>query len=198
MEKIAILILAAGASSRMGGADKLLQEVEDKPLLQVICARAMATGMPVFIALPGPDHPRARLVGDARPVWVPEAAEGMAASIRRGVAALPNEMAAVMILPADMPEISQADLERMQTAFRGAAAGAILRATDETGRAGHPVIFPRDHFDELLGLKGDSGARAILAEHAARVELIGLPGRHATIDLDTPEDWADWRGGKLR
>lgn len=191
----AILILAAGASSRMRGGDKLLEQVAGRPLLRLMLERAVAAGAgPVLCTLPGPDHPRrACLDGLAvTPVLVPDASEGMGASIRAGVSALPDGCDAVMILPADLPELVTPDLHHMLTAWRDSP-HAILRATDQTGREGHPVIFPADLFPALIRCHGDAGARDVLRAHAERIIRIPLPGRHATTDLDTPEDWAAWR-----
>ena len=118
MTSIAILLLAAGASSRMKGRDKLMEEVDGQPLLTLMCRRAALTGLPVYVTLPGPSHPRAAATGDAIQVPVPDAAEGMSASIRRGTAALPDDTQAVMILPADMPEINGAGHAAPRSAFR--------------------------------------------------------------------------------
>ncbi len=196
MSNTAILLLAAGASSRMGGADKLLQPVAGQALLARMLARAEATGRPVLVALPGPGHARAAILGDsgACPVWVANAAEGMAASIRAGIAALPEGCTGVMILPADMPELTAEDLAIMLDAFDTAPPPRpILRATDARGVPGHPVVFPPDLFAALRDLRGDAGARGVIAAHRARLRLLPLPGRHATTDLDTPEDWVRWR-----
>ena len=65
-----------------------------------------------------------------------------------------------------------------------------LRATDSNGQAGHPVIFPARLFGAMAQLSGDRGARAILADED--VVWLSLPGRRATLDLDTPEAWAEW------
>lgn len=199
MDDTAILLLAAGASARMGNTDKLLQPVDDRPLLARMAARAAATGRPVLVALPGPAHPRAAAIAGsgARPVWVTDAAEGMAASIRAGVAALPDRCAGAMILPADMPDLTTGDLAAMLDAYDSAPPPRpILRATDARGVPGHPVVFPPDLFDALRELHGDTGARGVVAAHRDRLRLLPLPGGHATTDLDTPADWARWRARK--
>ncbi|MBY6138140.1 nucleotidyltransferase family protein [Leisingera daeponensis] len=190
MTAIAILLLAAGASSRMQGRDKLLEDVDGLPLLSLMCRRAALTGLPVYITLPGLSHPRATATGDAIQVPVPDAAEGMAASIRRGTAALPEGTEAVMILPADMPEITAQDMLQLAAQFHGPDS-PILRATAVDGTPGHPVLFPQRCFAALKSLGGDQGARSILT--AETVRTVPLPGRHALTDLDTPEDWAAWR-----
>ncbi|KIC11224.1 4-diphosphocytidyl-2C-methyl-D-erythritol synthase [Leisingera sp. ANG-M1] len=190
MTAIAILLLAAGASSRMQGRDKLLEDLDGQPLLTLICRRAALTGLPVYVTLPGIAHPRAIATGTAAQVPVPDAKDGMSASIRRGVAALPKEAEAAMILPADMPEIETQDLLHIAAHF-GGEDSPVLRATAANGTPGHPVLFPRRCFGALQNLSGDQGARSILKNET--VQTIPLPGRHALTDLDTPEDWAAWR-----
>lgn len=191
----AILILAAGASSRMRGGDKLLEGVAGQPLLRLMALRALAVAKgTVFCTLPGPAHPRSACLDGlaVTPVFVADACEGMGASIRAGIAALPADCPAVMILPADMPELTADDLTTMLLAHQTAPA-AILRAVDCDGTTGHPVIFPADLFPALATCRGDTGARDVLRQHQGRVILVSLPDRHATTDLDTPEDWAAWR-----
>lgn len=175
--------------------DKLLEPVAGMPLLTLVLERAFATESPVYVCLPSRDHPRARLLDHiAKPVWVPDAAEGMGASIRTGISALPDGVNAAMILPADMPELTAEDLRKVLNAH---APGAITRGCGSDGKPGHPVVFPRDCFEELQSLRGDQGARAVLAGHGDRLKLVPLPDAHALIDLDTPEAWDSWRASHL-
>lgn len=185
-----ILILAAGSSSRMGDRDKLLEQVQGVPLLTLMAQRALETGAQVRVCLPGPDHPRVKaLPADARPVWVPDAAEGMGASIRTGALSA-SRTEALMILPADMPELTTNDL---QTLWQAHTPDAITRGASADGRPGHPVIFPQDLLRELETLRGDEGAKSVLVRHRQRLNLVSLPDQHALTDLDTPEAWANWR-----
>lgn len=198
MKGCAILILAAGASSRMRGGDKLLEQVAGQPLLRQMLERALAVAQgPVLCTLPGPDHPRLSCLAGlgAIPVAVSDPSEGMGASIRAGIGALPADTSAVMILPADLPELTADDLAVMLRAAQQQP-DAILRAVDSTGQPGHPVIFPADLFAALSDCRGDSGARAVLRAHEGRLIPVPLPDRHATTDLDTPEAWAAWRAAQ--
>lgn len=188
-----ILILAAGASSRMRGADKLLEVVDGEPLLRRVARMALATGWPVSVVLTqGHAARRAALdrLGVAQ-ITAANAAEGMAASLVAGVQALPRGVAVLLVL-ADLPLIETADLNAV-IAASAADPACVWRGADPDGTAGHPVLFPADLRGELLGLTGDEGARAVLKTHAARVRLVPLPQGHATTDLDTPEAWAAWR-----
>jgi CTP:molybdopterin cytidylyltransferase MocA len=192
---LSILILAAGASSRMRGGDKLLEEVAGKPQIRRAVLDAIDTGLAVFVALDPARMVRLdALAGlDFIAVPVPDASSGMSASLRRGIAACPP--GAVMLHLADMPEIGAEDL-RILIAAQRANPDLILRATDATGRPGHPVIFPEWARPEFSDLTGDEGARRVLQAHSARLLAIPLPGLRATTDLDTPDDWANWRAKK--
>jgi CTP:molybdopterin cytidylyltransferase MocA len=191
-----ILLLAAGSSSRMRGADKLMEDVAGEPLLRRSARIALATGCPVTVALP-PDRP-ARIEAlsglNLRHVTVTNPQDGMAESLKSGLAAIPTGQG-VLLLLADLPEITAEDLTTLLDHWRQEPQ-AILRAASQDGTPGHPVCFPPDLRDDLMTLKGDEGARSVLIRHRARLQLIPLPGRHATTDLDTPEDWAAWRAAR--
>jgi len=194
---VATLIPAAGASRRMRGRDKLMEEVRGRALLADRVALALDLGGEVLVTLPPRGDARAEaLTGLAGPRLfveeVPEAAEGMAASLRHGAQwARARGAAALMVLLPDLPDLTLGDMRALLAAFDGAR---ILRATAEDGRAGHPVVFPARHLPDMAALRGDAGARAILA--AQEVARIALPGARAVTDLDTPEDWAAWRAGE--
>lgn len=186
-----VLIPAAGSSSRMRGGDKLLEQVGGVALLrrQAMMAAALA---PVLVTLP-PDRPTRAAALKGTGVLsriLPDAAEGMAASLRAGARAAAGR--ALMVLPADMPEIDATDLATL-IAESAARPDAILRGTGADGTPGHPVVFPPDLLPELATLHGDEGARSVLRRHAPRIHSVPLPGQHALTDLDTPEDWAAWR-----
>lgn len=188
-----ILILAAGSASRMRGADKLVEPVGGLPLLRRVALAALQTGAPVTVAL-APDRPLriAALEGlPVRQVIVPNPQDGMAASLRAGLGALPPEVP-VMLLLADLPELTGPDLRQLLDPW-AEMPDRILRATAADGTPGHPVCFPAWTRDELMQLGGDAGARSVLERHRDSVTLVALPGQRATTDLDTPEAWAVWR-----
>ena len=195
MLDIAILIPAAGASSRMRGRDKLTENVDGVPLLRRQALRAKATGAHVAVTLPDGDHPRtAALQGlPVQVIHVPDADQGMSASIRRGVGMLPRGITAVIILPGDMPEIETEDIQKLIRSFQSIPFPMLQQATAADGTPGHPVLFPEDCFMALQTLTGDQGARDILRRNEHRVRHVALPGRRALTDLDTPEAWRAWR-----
>lgn len=191
-----IILLAAGASRRMRGRDKLLEEVDGLPLLRRQALRALeATRGAVFVALPQAPHPRyAALEGlGLRLVPVADAAEGINASLRTAFAALPKDAPCAMLLLADLPDLTRDDLKKVMGAVDLGTDTRIWRGVTEEGAPGHPIVFRADLFPAFAELKGDGGGREIIAQAEGRIETVPLPGTHARNDLDTPEDWASWR-----
>lgn len=187
-----ILILAAGLSVRMRGADKLLIEIDGVPQLRRLAEAALATKSPTHVVLGPAQEERRRALADL-PVnlsEVPPPARSMAESLKAGLAAVPPR-SAVMLLLADLPDLGAREIAALVTAH-AADPAAILRGGTISGRPGHPVILPAWLRPELCGLEGDIGAREVLAGHADQIQLVALPDQVATTDLDTPEDWAAW------
>lgn len=189
MSEATILLLAAGASSRMRGRDKLMEEVAGEALLTVMARRAAKAGA-LRVTLPEGNADRAQALEgiDCEIVTLP-AGCSQSDSLAAGVDGLTGP---VLVMLADMPEVTAHDLHLLLALSRQAP-GAILRAAGEDGSPGNPVLFPAEMLPELRKIKGDKGARGLLKQHASRVHLVPLPGRRALIDLDTPEDWAAWR-----
>jgi molybdenum cofactor cytidylyltransferase len=194
--RVEAVVLAAGAARRMGGSDKLLEPVGDRPMLAVAAeaaARSQADRV-VVVLPPGAEARRAALAGlDVLVVEAADWAEGMAASLRAGLAALDPSADAVVVVLADMPEVSAGHVDRLIAAFDPDEGREICRAVAEEGSPGHPVLFGRRFFESLRALEGDQGARAILRDAAEFVADVATPGRGAVLDLDTPEAWAAWR-----
>lgn len=188
----AVLIPAAGASSRMRGRDKLLEDVGGLPCLAHMAKSALDSADQVIVTLPSADHPRAKALKGLHVdiVIVPEHTTGMSASLRLGAEAAKAD--ALMVLPADMPDLAEY-LPEMWQAYSSLRAGQILRATTSQGQAGHPVIFPSRIIEKFQSLIGDTGAAPILQQYAPLVQLHPLPQSVARHDLNTPEDWTAWR-----
>jgi len=192
---MAAIILAAGASRRMHGRDKLLEKVDGAPILARIIALAQANCDPVLVCLP-PDRPeRARLVGaaQAQPIPVSDPARGMGVSLAAGIQSVGESVEEVMVLLGDMPDLTGRDVQILQAAARDNPGALVIRGTDARQIPGHPVIFRRPLFEALSRLQGEDGARALIRANQQHVVMVALTKSHATTDLDTPEDWAAWR-----
>ncbi|WP_380052440.1 NTP transferase domain-containing protein [Falsihalocynthiibacter sp. SS001] len=197
MKDIAILIPAAGASSRMQGRDKLLEDIDGEPILRRVAKRAIATGAKVFVTLPPGSERASAIEGlNVTGVTVPDAASGMSASFRAITSHLDGQISALMVALPDMPDITGQDMALLISAYAMFPDQPIMRAATKNGEAGHPVMLPNWTFSEFETLKGDIGPRDIIKKHTDRVALIPLADDRANLDLDTPKDWAAWRASR--
>jgi molybdenum cofactor cytidylyltransferase len=194
ISKVGVLVPAAGASSRMRGADKLLEDVDGQPLLARQVVAATTAGLPVLVTLradrPARQHAISGLGAEMQIIDHPD--EGLAASIRAGAVWAAARGIDLIVLLADLPEITAADIALLATTS-AAHPGRILRATANDGTPGHPVLWPQALLGRLGMVRGDGGGRDILMAERERTIFVALSGTRATTDLDTPEAWAEWR-----
>lgn len=183
-----VIVLAAGRGARFAGTGhKLEQALGDGTVLGRTLETALASQMRVLVVCSQALAAGIRTKVAARDMVVlppaPRGAEGMGASIAAGVAAAASE-SGWLILPGDMPLIQVATLR--------AVAARLMQDpvvfAQYRGRRGHPVAFGAELYSELIALKGDEGARRLLARYAAQPVEVDDPG--VLLDVDTVEDLA--------
>jgi molybdenum cofactor cytidylyltransferase len=183
-----ILVLAAGASTRLG-QPKQLVKLAGRPALHIVVSNAVAVaGHAVTVVVGAHAREMTHLLAHspASVIVNRQWQEGMGASLRFGVASLPPGCEAVMVLLGDQVGITADDLKRLVSAWKGQE--STIAASVYEQRVGVPAIFPRVCFSELAELRGDQGARMVLERNNYR--LVRVPMSNAAIDLDTPEDLA--------
>ena len=198
MNKCVTLILSAGYSTRMRGDDKLLEKIDGISQIYRIAKAAVANGI-TYITLPAIDHPRERALSGlaVQKIFLNNKNTGMGASIAEGVKYIQDNesnVTGIIIIPADMPLIDSATIK----AFYGAHSkypGSIIQAADEKGY-GHPVLFPSRYFKNLMLLKKETGGKDII-KGSKNIKILKFEGKVATLDLDTPEDWRNWRNERF-
>jgi len=180
------IVLAAGGSTRFGSAKQLVR-IGDRPLLSLVAGRATeVVGQALLIVLGAQAAELTPLLKHSAGSTVVNRdwREGLASSIRAGIARLPPSCAGVMLVLADQACVTVEDLRRLAGAWRRQPLG--VAAAQYGGTVGAPAIFPRHLFGELSDLRGDSGARVLLKRHAD--SLVRVPMTSAAFDLDTPDD----------
>lgn len=191
MVSIAAVILAAGASRRMGsGRPKQLMELEGEPLVRRAARIALQAGYDPTIMVLGyqAEDVEGALAGlPVSPVVNKAWNEGMASSIRAGIRVVPQDACAALVMACDQPAVDGFFLIAMLHAHRREPDRIIAAAY--AGTVGIPAMFPRRCFEAMKGLTGDRGARALLAETA--VLALPLPG--GEMDLDTLHDFEEAR-----
>lgn len=186
---VASIIVAAGASSRLGRPKQLVL-VDGEPLLRRAIRCAVGAGAePVFVVLGAYRQTIQNVIdfGFATVLVNDHWEEGLASSIRTGIEAVDVGTVAegVLLMTCDQPRVTAEHLRKMIEGF-DAQAGTVLIASIYAGVRGTPAIFPRAMFADLLGLRGDKGARGLLAKASLPLVEIQLEG--GDIDIDRPED----------
>lgn len=181
-----ILVLAAGASTRLG-QPKQLVKLGGRPALHMTVSNAVAIAAQAVTVVVGANAAALTpMLKRTSASWVLNRAweEGMGSSIRAGIAALPIGCEAVLILLGDQVAVSPDDLKRLVSAWNGES--TVIAAAQYEQQTGVPAIFPAFCFSELAALRGDQGAKAVLHRYRDRVVRVAMP--NAAVDLDTPDD----------
>lgn len=188
--KTGAIILAAGASIRLGEPKQLL-EFRGKTLLRRTAETAIASNCSPIVVILGanaeqfaPEIKNLKLKIAVNSEWQ----NGMSASIRAGLLTAqtiePN-ISAVVLLLCDQPFVNAATIVNLIEKFNETAAPIVVCEYENT--IGVPVLFQREMFDELLNLTGETGAKFLIKKHRARLARINAP--EAAFDVDTPQDW---------
>ena len=194
---VAAVILAAGRSTRMGGPNKLLAELEGKKLVRIAAEQALASKAGEVIVVTG--H-QAELVEQAlsglkvRFVRNPDFAGGLASSVKSGISAVSANADGAVICLGDMPLIDAKLIDRLIEAF-APDRGNLIVVPVADGRRGNPVLWSRRFFNELMTLDGDIGARHLIAKHGEAVAEVPVDGESAFLDIDTPQALESARRG---
>jgi CTP:molybdopterin cytidylyltransferase MocA len=187
--RVAAVVLAAGAASRYGRLKQLVAWEGGTLLGHVVDTALASPARPVVVVL-GNQAEACCVALEGRPVetvvnrrWT----QGQSTSLRVGLAALPKNISATLILLGDQPRVTPATLAALIERYRTTLAPVIW--PELAGRRGNPVLFDRALFPELLRLTGDIGGRPVLEAHAAEAERVPVSDPGILLDIDTPGDY---------
>ena len=180
------LILAAGAGQRFGSDKRRAQLADGNSLLRATVLRAQEAFSDVRVVITAEDDAQALAIpSGVQLVRAAHAKQGMGSSLAAGIQSLVNTQAtAVAVLLGDMPWISVATLQQLRAQ---ADAEHIIVAYCE-GQRGHPVLFGRRFWPQLMQLQGENGAKGLIASHAQQVIAVTLTDSGILRDVDTPAD----------
>jgi molybdenum cofactor cytidylyltransferase len=185
--RVDAVVLAAGQSSRMKGRHKLLARIAGKPLVRAAVEAALASLARSVTVVVGHEEQAIRMALsglDVTFVANPDYATGLAGSLRTGIAALPDDSDAAVVLLADMPDVTAAIVDRVIAAFTTSRAGIVVPTAG--GEPGNPVLWSRNLFGELAKVSGDRGGRDLIRAQGPEVEFVEI-GPPVARDIDTPE-----------
>ncbi len=182
---IQAVILAAGASTRMGSPKALLDLDWTNFITRVATAarEGGASGVTVVLGPPDGTAIRARLPPGVGWAWNPDPTRGMLSSAQAALATMPAGTSALLVWPVDLPKVAPATVR----AILDAAPGRLV-IPRHAGRGGHPVRVPRSLFGALAALPVERGLRALVEDHAAAVLHLEVDDAGVLEDIDTPAD----------
>ncbi|MCB1499504.1 MAG: molybdopterin-binding/glycosyltransferase family 2 protein [Bauldia sp.] len=186
--RVAAIVLAAGQGRRMGGPNKLAATIDGRSLVRIAAEAAVASRADPVVVVTGhqPATVEASLAGlDVVLVHNPDFADGLSTSLRRGIAALPDDIDGVVVLLADMPGVDAAVVDRLIAAF-DPAGGTLIVVPTHDGKRGNPVLWSRRLFADLAAVAGDTGGRHLVGQNADAVTEVEI-GPAVALDVDTPE-----------
>ena len=187
---VSAIILAAGRSTRMGPVNKLTADYRGRPLVRYAVDAALASKVAEVVVVTGHEAMDLRdtLAGlDLRFVANPDFADGLASSVKAGIAAVDPHSAGAIILLGDMPDVGPGVINALIDAFVAADGRKICQPRYD-GQPGNPLLWPRAVFPEFAELSGDVGAKPLLARHKADLLRVDVATGGIHMDIDTPED----------
>ncbi|MBN1277669.1 MAG: nucleotidyltransferase family protein [Deltaproteobacteria bacterium] len=190
---VAGLVLAAGASTRMGQPKQLLP-VDGGTIIERALNEALNSDLDKVVLVLGYHAGRIKKVikhilinPKLKVVLNREFRRGMSSSIISGLAEIEDNYDHVMILLADMPYINSELINFLL--HRYLVSSLHLGAISIKGKRSHPVIISSRFFNELRNLKGDTGARSLFRKYSDQVCLVEAEGNYDEKDIDTPDDY---------
>jgi molybdenum cofactor cytidylyltransferase len=189
---VGAIILAAGKSTRMGEAKQLLRLGESTVLGQTIAnVRRSAVDEIVLVLGASAEAIRnqlpASLLQGLKVVVNPAYEQGMASSLRAGLAALDPQVAATLIVLADQPFVRPETLDQLADRHRHTKAQIVIPSYQ--GVRGNPVLLDRSVFAEVMALEGDTGCRAIFSSHTEHTVRLEVEDEGILLDIDSQEDY---------
>jgi len=189
-DSIPAIILAAGASRRLGQPKQLVRFGDETLLERAVRIAAESGATPVLVVIGAQFELVSTVIPFDRAIAIqnPDWEQGIASSIHAGLEAverLAPASSGALILPCDQLRLSADHLRALLSTFVGQSEPSIAAST-YAGALGIPAVFPRDVFPQLLALQGDKGARALLVNPPCPV--IAIPFDGGEIDIDEPAD----------
>jgi molybdenum cofactor cytidylyltransferase len=187
---IAAVVLAAGRSRRMAPHNKLLvADRTGKPMIARVVDNVLSSNARPVLVVIGHQSEQVQHALGGRPVryvHAPDYAHGLSASLKTGIAAVPEECAAALVCLGDMPLVTGRMIDRLLSAYDPDEGRLIVLPTFR-GKQGNPMLWDKRFFPEILQITGDSGARFLLGKHLEAVTEMEMADDAVLRDFDTTE-----------
>jgi len=188
--QVAALVLAAGRSRRMAPLNKLMvADDQGVPMVRRVVDNVLASRARPVVVVTGYEHEKVEKALAGLPVrfaHAPDFADGLSASLKAGLAALPADIEGVVICLGDMPLVAGPMIDRLLAAFDPEEGRAIVMPTFR-GKQGNPMLWSVEFMPEMMTISGDVGARHLAGKHADRVAEVEMADDAVLRDFDTTE-----------
>jgi molybdenum cofactor cytidylyltransferase len=188
--QVCAVVLAAGRSRRMAPLNKLLvADQKGLPMISRVVDNVLASRAKPVIVVTGHERDRVEEALAGRPIRFAHAedyAEGLSASLKAGLRAVPPEAEGILVCLGDMPLVSAEMLDRLIGAFDPEEGRAIVQPTFR-GKQGNPMLWSREFLEQMLAISGDIGARHLAAKHAERMVEVEMADDAVLRDFDTTD-----------
>jgi molybdenum cofactor cytidylyltransferase len=188
------IVLAAGASTRMGTPKPLLADPDGRSFVERVVGTLLAAGLTDVVVVTGSSHPfvevvleDAGLLRRPRLIRNPDPGAGQLSSLLAGLDAIPEASEGVLVTLVDVPMVSAATVRAVISAWLDRRAPIVRPAIGD--RHGHPVIFDRRVFAALRAAPLDEGAKRVVRDHEVALENVPVADEGCLMDVDTPDDY---------
>jgi molybdenum cofactor cytidylyltransferase len=191
--RAAAVVLAAGKSSRMAPHNKLLvADRSGKPMIARVVDNVLSSGARPIVVVTGHMAQEIEQALGGRPVrfvHAPDYADGLSASLKAGIAAVPKDSAGAIVCLGDMPLVTGRMIDRLLAAY-DPDEGRLIVLPTHNGKQGNPILWDRRYFAEILEAAGDQGARFLVSRHMEAVQEVPMEEDAVLRDFDTPDSLA--------
>ncbi len=185
--QFAAIILAAGQSRRMGAVNKLLIEVDGKPMMRHAVDAAREAGADPVIVVTGHQPDEVKVAAGSQVTFVhnPQFDQGLSTSLRTGIAAVPDSCDGALIALGDMPKVGPEHLRQLVSSH-DPDEGHLICVPTRNGKRGNPVFWDRRFFEEMAALGGDVGAKHLIGDYEDAVIEVPMSDDAILTDVDSP------------
>ena len=187
--KVTAIILAAGASRRMGRPKQTLP-FAGSTIIGTVVANVLQSSVSDVVVVLSPQADEARRLLSDYPIQLlenPDPDRGMLTSVQIGIAQCPTDPDAYLIALGDQPQIGPSIINGLISAAADSDHGIVIPSFG--GKRGHPVLFKARYRDQILGLDQEASLKELVSRHPADVLELPVESGSVLIDIDTPEDY---------
>ncbi len=187
---ITLIVLAAGKSTRMEGCNKLLAEVQGKPMIRWVVEAALDSKVDEIIVVLGWDESLVRKVLADLPcrlVVNREFEKGQSSSLKKGLGKVDPTSRAVLVLPGDIAQIDSRSIDKVVNSY--IKHGGTILVAAHNGRHGHPILIDKGLFNEIAQITEEThGLKSVIKKHENEIRVVEVDTDIVLRDVDTPED----------